>query len=105
WVIITLLGLVVLVLITHAAASQARRREQRSRKVVLVGEGETAARVERRLTEGSTSMNLVACFGQPWGATAVRPVAELSAFVADNRVQEVWIAAPWQNKTLLDQAL
>jgi Undecaprenyl-phosphate glucose phosphotransferase len=105
WVLITLFGLIVLVLITHAAASQARKREQRARKVVLVGEGETAQRVERRLNEGSTSMNLVACFGTPWSETAVRPIAELTEFVVNNRVQEVWIAAPWQNKTLLDQAL
>ncbi len=105
WVIITLVGLVVLVLVTHAAASRARKREQRARKVVLVGEGETAVRVERRLTEGSTSMNLVACFGTAWGQNPVRPISELTGFVLENRIQEVWIAAPWENKTLLDQAL
>jgi Undecaprenyl-phosphate glucose phosphotransferase len=105
WVLITLFGLVALVLVTHAAASRSRRREQLARKVVLVGAGEPAQRVESRLREGSTSMNLVACFGDAWSDTLVQPVGSLAEFVKQHRVQEVWIAAPWEDKTLLDRAL
>jgi len=105
WVLITLFGLVVLVLITHASARRARRREQLTRKVVLVGAGESALRVESRLREGSTSMNLVACFGDAWSNAPVQPVGNLAEFVQQHRIQEVWIAAPWEDKTLLDRAL
>jgi Undecaprenyl-phosphate glucose phosphotransferase len=106
WVLLTLFGLIALVLITHTAASRARRREQLGRKVVLVGAGQPAQRVESRLREGSTtSMNLVACFGEAWSDTVVQPIGELAEFVATNKVQEVWIATPWENKALLEQAL
>lgn len=105
WVLITLFGLIFLVMITHASATRSRLREQRARKVILVGAGESAQRVETRLREGSTSMNLMACFGEAWSEALVRPIAELTAYVSENRVQEVWIAAPWENKTLLEQAL
>ncbi len=106
WVLITLFGLVALVLITHAVATQARQREQKARKVVLVGAGQPAQRVEQRLLEGrTTSMNLVACFGEAWSDTVVQPIAELTDFVTSNRIQEVWIATPWENKPLLEQAL
>jgi Undecaprenyl-phosphate glucose phosphotransferase len=105
WVLITLAGLIILVLVTHAAATRARKREQMARKVVLVGAGEPARRVEARLREGNTSMNLVACFGEPWSDTAVSPIKELSTYVSENKVQEVWVAAPWEDKVLLDSAL
>ncbi|MDZ4728836.1 MAG: undecaprenyl-phosphate glucose phosphotransferase [Xanthomonadales bacterium] len=106
WVLLTLFGLIALVLFTHTAASRARRREQMARKVVLVGAGQPAQRVELRLREGSTtSMNLVACFGEAWSNTIVRPIAELAEFVTANKVQEVWIATPWEDKPLLEQAL
>ncbi len=106
WVLITLAGLILLVLITHAAAVRTRKLEQKDRKVVLVGAGESAQRVESRLRDGNaTSMNLVACFGEAWSATAVLPVSELAEFVIANKVQEVWIATPWEHKPLLEQAL
>jgi len=106
WVLITLAGLIVLVPITHAAAVRARKREQKARKVVLVGAGETARRVQARLQgNSSTSMNLVACFGERWSSADVLPISELSDYVFSHKVQEVWIAAPWDDKTLLNQAL
>lgn len=105
WVILTLVGLMVLVLITQGAATRARRRERMARRVVLVGAGEPAQRVESRLREGTTSMNLVACFGQTWSDSAVLPIAQLSDYVHEHKIQEVWIAAPWEDKTMLNDAL
>lgn len=105
WVMITLVGLILLVLITQGAATRARRREQMARRVVLVGAGEPAQRVESRLREGTTSMNLVASFGQSWSDSAVRPIDQLHEYVLQHKIQEVWIAAPWEDKTLLNDAL
>jgi len=105
WVMITLVGLITLVLITHGAATRARKREQMSRRVVLVGGGEPAKRVESRLRKGSTSMNLVACFGRPWSESPVLPIDQLHEYVLEHKIQEVWIAAPWEDKTLLNDAL
>lgn len=106
WVLITAAGLVVVLLITHAAAVRERRQDQQSRSVVLVGAGDAAARVESRLRDDpATSMNLVACFGTAWSERAVRPVSELADYVAQHKIQEVWIAAPWEDKSLLDSAL
>jgi len=105
WVMMTVIGLIVVSLLTHAAARRNRLRNQMARRVVLVGGGDSARRVEARLREGSTSMNLVACFGEPWSDQAVRPLSELSQYVSENRIQEVWIAAPWENKTMLEHAL
>lgn len=106
WVLLTLAGLIVLVPITHAAAVRARKREQLARKVVLVGSGEPARRVESRLRgSDSTSMNLVACFGGAWSDTAAFPISKLHDYVLENKIQEVWIAAPWEDKTMLNDAL
>ena len=33
------------------------------------------------------------------------PVSRLTGFVLDNDIGEVWIAAPWEDKTLLQQSL
>jgi len=50
-------------------------------------------------------MNLKACFGHAWSDTPVLPLDSLADFIAQKRVQEVWIAAPWDDKSLLDRAL
>jgi len=106
WVVITTVGLVVVLLITHAAVVRERRRKQQARNVVLVGAGEAAARVEARLHgDPVTRMNLVACFGSAWSPTPVQPVSDLAEYIQANRIQEVWIAVPWEDKTLLDGAL
>jgi len=106
WVLLTLAGLIILVPITHAAAVRARKREQLARKVVLVGAGEPARRVESRLRgSNDTSMNLVACFGESWSDTAVMPISQLRDYVQQHKIQEVWIAAPFEDKTMLNEAL
>ena len=106
WVIMTSVGLSLVLLITHAAAVRTHRRHQQARTVVLVGAGKAAARVEARLRDDpATSMNLMACFGTQWSDTPVLPVAALADYIREHRIQEVWIAAPWEDKSLLDTAL
>jgi putative colanic acid biosynthesis UDP-glucose lipid carrier transferase len=106
WVILTTVGLVAVTLLTHAGALRRRRRAQQARNVVLVGAGAAAGRILRRLRDDpATRMNLLACFGEAWNGETVRPVDELREFVQTNRLQEVWIAVPWDRKPLLDAAL
>ncbi len=106
WVLITCAGLIVVLLITHAAALRERRRKLQARNVVLVGAGAAGQRVEARLSgDPATRMNLVACFGTAWSGSAVRPITELAAYIVTHKVQEVWIAAPWEDKSLLEAAL
>jgi len=106
WVLITLAGLIVALLVSHAAALRGRKQAQQARRVVLVGAGEAAARVEHLLREDpATRMNLVACFGQAWSANAVLPLESLANYIRQHKIQEVWLATPWKDKSLLDSAL
>ena len=106
WVLVTAAGLILVLLITHAAALRERRQDQQARRVVLVGAGDAGARVEHLLREDpATRMNLVACFGQAWSAHAVLPLESLAAYIREHKIQEVWIATPWKDKSLLDSAL
>ncbi|MGH8034883.1 MAG: sugar transferase [Lysobacterales bacterium] len=106
WVLVTSAGLLVVQLISHAEALRERRQDQQSRRVVLVGSGEAAARVEQRLRrDPATRMNLEACFGVAWSATPVQPLESLAEFIREHKIQEVWIATPWEDKFMLDAAL
>ncbi len=106
WVLITTVGLIVVLLLTHAAVLRERRRNQQARSVVLVGAGEAAARVETRLRgDPATSMNLMACFGMAWSKSPVMPLQALAEYIHENRIQEVWIAVPWEDKSVLDTTL
>jgi len=106
WVIICAFGLTIALLISHAAAQRVRRRNQRARSIVLVGAGDAAARVENQLrSDPVISDHLVACFGFPWSETPVLPLASLAEYIRKNKVHEVWIAAPWNDSSMLEDAL
>jgi putative colanic acid biosynthesis UDP-glucose lipid carrier transferase len=106
WTIFSTLGLVAIVLITHFDAIRQRRKNRKTNKVVLVGAGDAAARVERRILEDPASdMELLECFGEPWSESPVRPLSELPRFLEENRVYAVWVATPWEDKDLLYRAL
>ena len=76
------------------------------RNIVLVGGGEAAARVDRRLNaEGGREFNLLARFGIAWSEQGARPLEELSSYLDQADVQDVWIAAPLNDSSLLEAAL
>ena len=50
-------------------------------------------------------MNLVACFGESWSDAPVLAISQLRDYVTEHKIQEVWIAAPWEDKTMLNDAL
>ncbi len=106
WVLICLVGLVTMLLITHSAAVRARKKGKDDRDIVLVGSGQTALKVEDRIKNDPYSgMNLVACFGTSWSNQDTRPIRELAGYIRENAVREVWIAVPWDEKSLLDRCL
>jgi Undecaprenyl-phosphate glucose phosphotransferase len=106
WTILSMLGLLGAVLISHAAAIHKRNQNRQTHPVVLVGSGAAAARVEEHMTtDPASDMTIVARFGEPWSAERVRPLAELATFIRDNRVHAVWIAVPWEDKHTLDESL
>jgi len=106
WVMMCTAGLVTMMLISHAAGLRRRRRNLQARRIVLVGAGDAAARVEARLRgDPAASMSLVACFGSPWSDTPVMPLESLADYIREHRIHEVWIAAPWDDKSMLKDAL
>lgn len=106
WTIISTVGLVLVVLITHAANIRKRNHLRQTRPVVLVGAGEAAVRLEKRiLSDPASDMKLMARFGPAWSAEGSSPVSELARFIQDNHIQSVWIAVPWEEKELLEQTL
>ena len=106
WTIISTLGLVAIVLITHLDAIRTRKKNRKTHQVVLVGAGGAAARVERRIrSDPASDMELLACFGEAWSEEPVQPLSELPAYLEQNRVYAVWVATPWEDKDLLYRAL
>ena len=106
WTLISTAGLVVVVLISHAANIRKRNHLRQTRPVVLIGAGEAAARLERRIeSDPASDMLLVARFGQAWSDEPAQPVSGLAEFVKEKHIQSVWIAVPWEEKDILEQSL
>ena len=106
WTLISTIGLVTVVLVTHAANIRKRNHLHHTRPVVLIGSGEPAARLEKRIqSDPASDMLLMARFGRAWSDAPAQPVSELADYVKENNVQSVWIAVPWEDKDLLEQSL
>jgi len=106
WTIISTLGLITVLLISHAAAIRKRNRVRQVHNIALVGSGEVATRVENQiLNDPSSDMTITARFGEAWSDQAVKPISELAGYVDSNTVHAVWIAVPWEDKHTLDESL
>jgi Undecaprenyl-phosphate glucose phosphotransferase len=106
WTIISTSGLILVVLVSHAGNIRKRNQLRQTRPVVLVGAGEAAARLEKRITtDPASDMKLVARFGNAWSDAPALPVSALAKYVTDQQVKSVWIAVPWEEKDLLEQCL
>jgi putative colanic acid biosynthesis UDP-glucose lipid carrier transferase len=106
WVLLCAVGLVAMLLISHAASVRSRKAGRNRRGIVLVGSGESARRVEAQIRSDPLSgLELLACFGEPWSESETRPLDQLAHFIDENRVQGVWIALPWEDKAILERAL
>lgn len=106
WVIYATVGLAIILLLSHVAAIRRREKNRELRKIALVGSGAAAGRVERRIMEDPASdMKLVARFGEAWSDEPVLPLKQLPDYVQESGIHEVWIAADWEDKALLQDSL
>ncbi len=106
WVIVSNVGLVSVLLISHAASARLRRITAENTPIVIVGAVQAAVRLEEQVAADSDSnLNIAGRFGEPWMGKDVEPVSALAAFVEAHKVQAVWIAIPFESKALLDEAL
>lgn len=106
WVMLGGVGLLLSLVIEHAWMLRRRRAQSDVRPVVLVGGGENAARVERRIEQDpAAELQVQERFGMAWNDHAARPVHELETWVRQNDVREVWIAAPWDEARMVETAL
>jgi len=92
--------------IEHGWQLRRRRRPGTQRTVVLAGGGDNGLRVERRInSDPDGELKLMARFGEGWGGGNSLPMAGLAEFVDAESVQEVWIAAPWDDHGMLEEVL
>jgi len=106
WVVLGGLGLIASQLIEHGWQIHRRRNSKSVRRLVLAGGGANGKRVERRiLNDPDGGLELVARFGKDWTGENAFPIEELADFVESEHIGEVWIAAPWEDRELLDSAL
>ena len=106
WVTFTVVGLFVSQLIEHGWQTHRKNHSRSSRRMVLAGGGENGRRVERRiLDDPDGSMKLVARFGNDWTGENVYPIRQLAGFIESEQISEVWVAAPWEDRELLDASL
>ncbi|NND45180.1 MAG: undecaprenyl-phosphate glucose phosphotransferase [Xanthomonadales bacterium] len=106
WVLFGAIGLVLFQALTFFWRRRIRRKGAMRRKLVLVGAGAAAARVEARLAaDPQGDFEVVGRFGEAWSEHATGPLEQLADFVQDNEVHDVWIAAPLDNAQLMERSL
>ncbi|MCP4047963.1 MAG: undecaprenyl-phosphate glucose phosphotransferase [Gammaproteobacteria bacterium] len=106
WVVLGGLGLFISQLIEHGWQVHRKRHSKIVRRLVLAGGGSNGRRVERRILEDSDGgLQLAARFGDDWTGENVFPIKQLAGFVMSEHINEVWIAAPWEDRELLELAL
>ena len=106
WVLTGCLGLIATTLMQFAWLRFAKRSKRNRKRMVLVGSGEAAARVERRLArDRAMQRDVVARFGISWPGLSVKPVSELRDYISQHCVEDVWIATALEDKKLMESAL
>ena len=106
WTILSTVGLVAVLLMSHYASIRRRNQNRQTRPVALVGTGEAAARLEEQILHDSASdMTIAQRFGKPWSSAPVMPLSELAGYIEDNNIRAVWIAVAWEDKSTLNETL
>ena len=106
WILFSAAGLIVSQLIEHGWQLHRKRNSKFIRRLVLVGGGSNGKSVEQRiLSDPDGELQLVARFGTDWSGEDVYPLEQLSSFIETEQISEVWVAAPWEDKHLLESAL
>lgn len=106
WVLLGGAGLFISQLFEHGWLIHRRKSSKAVRRVVLVGGGENGKRVEKRLlSDKDGELQLVARFGRDWPGGDAHPVEQLAEYVVEEHISEVWVAAPWEDRNLLETTL
>jgi putative colanic acid biosynthesis UDP-glucose lipid carrier transferase len=106
WVLFSCAGLIMMSMLQFFWIRFSGRSARNLKRTVLVGSGDAAERVERRLERDKTAhIRVVARFGRPWSGQDVRPVSGLREYMSDSPVDDVWIAVALEDKELLECAL
>lgn len=106
WVLFGGAGLFISQLIEHAWQIQRKKHSSMIRRLVLVGGGNNGRRVEKRiLSDPDGELQLIARFGVDWSGDDVYSIDQLSNFVESEKISEVWLAIPWEDKEMLDFTL
>jgi len=106
WVLYGGAGLIISQLFEHGWQLHRKRNSKVVRRLVLVGGGSNGRGVEQRiLSDPDGELQLVARFGTDWTGVNVYPVEQLADFVESEQISEVWVAAPWEDRGLLESAL
>ena len=106
WVVFCSAGLMIATLLESAWFRRFSGRNRNRKQLILVGSGEAAARVERRLaTDKNLEFEIIARFGSQWEGRLISHVSGLAEFVAINPVDDVWIATELEDKAMLEATL
>ena len=106
WALTGAMGLVLGEWLFTTLRRRSPRWISRRRRLVLVGEGAAAQRVDEALAQDSHGdFELLGRFGNHWGDHDTQPLNALEEFVSNEPVDDVWIAASIANSGLLDEAL
>ena len=105
WVLFSAAALVVGPFARHIWTTRVRAHRSANR-LVLVGTGQPLDTVLDRLNSTAGSeYELVAVFAADDGVPGALSIGELELFVAENDVDDVWIAIPLKRSELLDEVL
>ena len=106
WVLFGGASLFVSQLLEHGWQIHKKKNSRVVRRLLLVGGGSNGRRVEKRiLSDPDGELQLVARFGSDWSGENIYPVKQLASFVETENIAEVWVAAPWEEKEMLESAL
>lgn len=106
WVLYAGAGLIISQIIEHAWLVHKKHNSKTVRRVVLVGGGKHGLSVGQHIcSDPDGKIELVARFGSDWPGEDIFPITKLASFIQTEGIQEVWVAAPSDDSTLLNEAL
>ena len=106
WILTGAMSLVLGEWLFTTLRRRSARWMSRRRRLVLVGEGSAARRVDETLSQDSHGdFTLIARFGNPWNQHETQALGALEEFISRESVDDVWIVSSISNSGLLDKAL
>ena len=106
WIMIVGAGLFISQLVEHSWQIHRKKHARIVRRLGLVSGGNNGARVEKRISSNPDGdLQLVARFGNESTVDDTYPIEQLAEIVDSEQIGEVWVAVPWDDRTLLETTL